>query len=889
MPTAVRTAATVRSRFSLRSPSLPARLLLLVLAVAAPLAALSALALWRANVSDNARAESALVDQARTMASALDDSFQHAEAALRALAASDALARRDLPVFDRELRTVAAGLPGVIGIALNAPDGHELLNSRWQPGSHPPDERSPNPIAEVFDTGRPFISNLVYVPSLGKFLTGVAIPVFLPGASGSRPAFALGAGLSPERFDALLSTGSLPGRGWFSSIQDRSGTIVARTRNGAKWIGQKGRSEVLAHIARQSWGVVHVRKILDGGAALIAFAHAPLSGYSVQLGIPESVVNASIHNEIWGTLAIAAVLAGVGLLAALIVAGHIIQALRDVARGTGAATGIREIDDMAHDLSAATASLRASETEFRAAFEQAAVGMALVSPDGRFQGVNRRLCAMLGYSEAELLKKSFSDVTHPADLPINHAYVERALRGELSSLSFEKRYLRSDGSPVWANVSSTLVRDAQSVPSRFVSAIQDITERKRAEAALRELTDQLEQRVRSEVAARQNAQSRAAQAERMQALGQLAGGVAHDINNVLQAVQGAAALIERRDREAGEAARFARVIIDAAERGASVTRRLLAFARRSELRTETIDLKALLTGLRPIIAVTLGPEIVLRLSISEEVPAVSADRGQLETVLVNLVTNARDAMIAGGTLTISAMPRVVADDADRPPELTPGSYAQVSVADTGIGMEDATLRRVTEPFFTTKPLGKGTGLGLAMAKGFTEQSGGALVIDSEPDCGTTVHLWLPRAGPGGAPAPTTVVSVAAPPSKPARVLVVDDDRPVLETVAAQLEDSGFAVVTAGGGAEALALIDAGTAVDALVTDLSMPGLNGVDLIRRAQERRPRLPALLLTGYPSDGAAQALCSQTRGMVLLVNKPTPAKKLADRLTALLASVE
>jgi CheY-like chemotaxis protein len=178
-----------------------------------------------------------------------------------------------------------------------------------------------------------------------------------------------------------------------------------------------------------------------------------------------------------------------------------------------------------------------------------------------------------------------------------------------------------------------------------------------------------------------------------------------------------------------------------------------------------------------------------------------------------------------------------------------------------------------------------------MAKGFAEQSGGALAIDSAPGRGPTVHLWLPRADAAMAPAPREAGTTAAPPALPkhARVLVVDDDLPVLETLAAQLQDSGFSVVTAAGGEQAMALIDSDASLDAMVTDLSMPGVSGVELIRQAQQRRPRMPALLLTGYATDGAAQALCSQTKGTVLLVRKPARAKKLIDRLAALLAAAE
>ncbi|MDQ2801883.1 MAG: ATP-binding protein, partial [Pseudomonadota bacterium] len=225
----------------------------------------------------------------------------------------------------------------------------------------------------------------------------------------------------------------------------------------------------------------------------------------------------------------------------------------------------------------------------------------------------------------------------------------------------------------------------------------------------------------------------------------LASGIAHDFNNVLQSVVGGIALIELRLGEGDAARRYTRLILDAAERGAAVTGRLLAFARHQELEAAPVDPGNLLAGLGEMLAPTLGASIALRVESEPKMPALLADKGQLETVLVNLVANARDAMPGGGTLTLVAAVEPVASE--HPAGLTPGSYVRLSVGDTGVGIDRQLLARVTEPFFTTKPSGEGTGLGLAMAKNFAEQSGGALAIESERGRGTVVSLWLPRAPP----------------------------------------------------------------------------------------------------------------------------------------------
>jgi signal transduction histidine kinase/ActR/RegA family two-component response regulator len=413
------------------------------------------------------------------------------------------------------------------------------------------------------------------------------------------------------------------------------------------------------------------------------------------------------------------------------------------------------------------------------------------------------------------------------------------------------------------------------------------------EAVLRTLTDTLEMRVREEIAARETAQARAAQAERMQALGQLAGGIAHDFNNVLQAVGGAASLIERRPGDEAGVRRLARIAMEAAGRGSSVTRRLLAFGRRGDLRAEPLDASALLHGLREIFVHTLGAGIEIDVSAEAGLPLVLADKGQLETALVNLATNARDAMPEGGQLVLAAETEFVsAAGAAHPAGLAPGRYVRFTVTDTGTGMDAATLARAGQPFFTTKPMGVGTGLGLPMAKGFADQSGGALSIRSTPGEGTVVELWLPEAGAALIPCSRGALSAAASPAasaraagRPVRVLVVDDEAMIRDVLSGQLADGGYEVVTAADGASAIALIEDGEAVDVLVTDLSMPGMNGLAVIRGAQERRPGLPAILLTGYAGDGTALAMSGSVKGAFLLLRKPIPAQDLVDRIQAVL----
>ena len=410
----------------------------------------------------------------------------------------------------------------------------------------------------------------------------------------------------------------------------------------------------------------------------------------------------------------------------------------------------------------------------------------------------------------------------------------------------------------------------------------------------RELSEANE-RLRVEMAERRNAEAALLQAQKVQAMGQLAGGIAHDFNNVLQAVSGGAILIRRRAGDTAAVERLAGMVQDAARRGEAVTRRLLAFSRREELRADELDIGELLSGLREVLAATLGAKIRVGVDVEGCLPPVLADRGQLETVLVNLATNARDAMPDGGTVVFSAAAERVDDGTGGAAGggLAPGDYVRLMAADTGEGMSAATLARATEPFFTTKPLGQGTGLGLAMARGFAEASGGALAIASEPGRGTRVSLWLPvvaRGGGGGglqrpAEAPARRPAATSVAGGRPRVLLVDDEAVVREVLAAQLRDEGLDVLEAGEGYAALALLDRGEALDAMVSDLAMPGLDGVALTREAKRRRPELPVILLTGYAADAAALALGSGVGGASALVRKPVTGAELADQVTLLL----
>jgi PAS domain S-box-containing protein len=505
-------------------------------------------------------------------------------------------------------------------------------------------------------------------------------------------------------------------------------------------------------------------------------------------------------------------------------------------------------------------------------------------PDGTIRFWSRGCQQLYGWSAEQAVGQPISALLQTA-FPVPPDQFNTALLRD-GEWSGDLIQTCRDGSRITVAARKVLRRDADGEPRAVVESILDVTALRRVEADLQQLNHELEHRVEQEVAIREAAQSRAAHAERMQALGQLAGGIAHDFNNILQVVGGSATLIERRPGDTVAIRRLIRQIIDSTNRGATITRRMLVFARRGKLEAEAIEPTVLLEGLREICTYTLGPGIEIRLELAPDVPRLFADKGQLETALVNAATNARDAMPNGGVLTLRAESEVVASGDNHRAALAPGAYVRISVCDTGIGMDRAVLARVTEPFFTTKDIGKGTGLGLSMVKGFAEQSGGGCGVTSQPGAGTTVSLWLPQAGNKANCGGAVAVERDLVPSAAGRVLLVDDDHLVRETLAAQLEAEGYFVLSASGAEAALSLL--GTTaqqIDVLVTDLAMPGMNGLLLIQQAQRLRSGLPAILLSGYAEDATALAVGGAVSGSYSLLRKPVLGPQLAHRIAAVL----
>jgi len=351
--------------------------------------------------------------------------------------------------------------------------------------------------------------------------------------------------------------------------------------------------------------------------------------------------------------------------------------------------------------------------------------------------------------------------------------------------------------------------------------------------------------LREEIVGRERAQAALLQAQKIEALGQLVGGVAHDFNNLLMAVIGNLDLLAKK---LGEDARLHRLLdgaMEGARRGATLTQRLLAFARKQELKAQATDVRSLVEDMIGLIDRSVGPMVRIELHAEDKMPVVDVDPNQLEMALLNLAVNARDAMITGGVLTIGLSEQIV--DVNDQLGVRPGRYVVLSVRDTGEGMDAETLARAVEPFFSTKGVGKGTGLGLSMVFGLAQQSGGALRLESVPSSGTTARLWLPVASE------TTLSSgrssnIVTRASGPAKILFVDDDLLIAGSTVGLLEDLGHQVIEAHSAIEALRLLEGGLAADLLITDHAMPGMTGIELVREVRRQYPHLPILLATGF-----------------------------------------
>lgn len=451
----------------------------------------------------------------------------------------------------------------------------------------------------------------------------------------------------------------------------------------------------------------------------------------------------------------------------------------------------------------------------------------MLDPQGIITSWNPGAERLKGYSAADIIGSHFSRFYTEEDR--KSGMPEKAL---LNALTYGRHAgegwrVRKDGSRFWADVIVDPIRSPAGEIVGYAKITRDSSERREAQLALEQTREVLYQ------------------SQKMEAIGQLTGGVAHDFNNLLMAILGSLELVRKRLPDDPRITPLIQNAIRGAQRGATLTQRMLAFARRQELEIRALDLKALVGDISDLMQSSLGPMVTLETRFPSALSAVRADANQLEMALLNLAVNSRDAMPSGGTVTISACDETVAEEKAR--NIRGGRYVCLSVTDTGEGMDEATLARAAEPFFTTKGVGKGTGLGLSMVHGLAEQFGGRFVLKSKPNAGTTAQIWLPAASTPAATADSLPAGSRVN-GRALNVLAVDDDGLVLMNTAAMLEELGHTVFEATSAKQALAILKERSNIDLVITDQAMPSMTGSQLAEAIHAQHPDMPIILATGY-----------------------------------------
>ncbi|PMZ93142.1 MULTISPECIES: PAS domain-containing sensor histidine kinase [unclassified Pseudomonas] len=493
---------------------------------------------------------------------------------------------------------------------------------------------------------------------------------------------------------------------------------------------------------------------------------------------------------------------------------------------SGTLLGFAKITRDLTDRKMAEEVLKQSEQQFRLLVQSVTdYAIYMLSPDGRVSNWNPGAQRIKGYSPEEVIGQHFSMFYTPEDR--DACEPQRTLDIAVREGRFENKgwRVRKDGTrflahvivdPIWGDTGTLL---------GFAKITRDITEVTQAQQALEQTREAL------------------FQAQKMQAIGQLSGGIAHDFNNLLTVILGNLEIVRKRVTDDPKITRLIDNATQGALRGVSLTQRMLAFARRQELKSEPVRIPALVEGISGLLRSSLGPSVKVETRFPGDLEPVMADINQLELAVLNLATNARDAMPHGGTINFSARTEEVTGGAS---SLAAGRYVCLNIADTGEGMDETTLASAMDPFFTTKGVGKGTGLGLSMVHGFIEQLGGRFILKSNKDQGTTAELWLPVATRGSVVEPVAQTQTVEVPRL--CVLVVDDDSLVLTSTSLLLEDLGHRVISAACGARALELFGSEPDIDLVITDMAMPQMSGAQLANAIRLMRPSVPIILATGF-----------------------------------------
>jgi PAS domain S-box-containing protein len=861
-----------------RSPTIRAYLLGMVIAILLPVLFFAGLVFWRYYDSELRRIEQQLGNDAHALALDVDRDLKGQLIELNTLATSELIANRDF----EHLYQQAAKIRDIAGVDILLRDrsGQQLMNTRVPWGTSLPRDTVEGDDQAVA-TKKPYISNVIVGAVAQRQIYFVTVPVLI----GDEVAYFLHLSLDLRRLLGILDDDILSGQ--VAGILDRDNIVMARTEGFDDRVGKPASKNFIDQIkgSEGSWRGVNSQ----GYSIRIAYSKSKLSGWLVWVGVPDATFQGDLRWTLWALSAIGLALTLLAIGIAYAFSDKLVGAIgtlsaqanalgRDEAIAVGRIP-VRELNEVGNELAAASARRKELERqlvqqatqESEQRFQMLVQGVAdyaiyMLDPQGRISNWNSGAMRIKGYAESEIIGQHFSRFYTPEDR--EQGVPVRALQTAEKEGKYEAEgwRVRKDGSRFWANVLIDRITDADGTLVGFAKITRDITERRDAQQRLDAAREQLYQ------------------SQKMDAVGQLTGGVAHDFNNLLTIIIGNLDLAKHTidNWKDGAQARLTRAISQAlvgAHRAATLTGHLLAFSRRQPLEPKLLDVNKLLTQLSVFLKPSLGEAVQLEVVGAGGVWQVEADAVQLETALLNLAVNARDAMPGGGKLTIEASNNFLDEDyCSKNAEVRPGQYVLISVTDNGTGMTSAVMTRVFEPFFTTKQPGQGTGLGLSQVYGFVKQSGGHVKIYSEPEHGTTVKIYLPRVQGKVGDHPAQPVSAPSAYGKET-ILVVEDDEDVRSFICETLRDLDYTVLQAGEAASALKVIEGDSSIDLLLTDVILPGPNGRELANAASRLRPDLRVLFMTGYSRN----AIVHQGRldEGVQLIQKPLTQASLAAKV--------
>jgi PAS domain S-box-containing protein len=767
---------------------------------------------------------------ARALAIAVDRNVADIWNSLAVLATAELLRVGELKGFHRYAARVASSRPDLRKLLLVDSEGRLLFDTDV------PLALTPQARIVSADLDRALLGK---APAIGRNLTGygaldpAAIAVVVPAVLDGKARYALIGVLDLSTFGSIFADQKLPAD-WTGVVIDNE-RIVSRSRAPEIFVGQRAPSELTAALRGGQEGVAEYAT-QEGWPTLAGFARSSLTGWIVVLGMPVTAADSAAGRILTIMIGIGAAVSLAALAMASFLGRRISRAVLGmldpamaIARGATlrsvGKSGITEIQRVMDQLKSASdiladreAQLRKSEGHLARAQSVAAIGSwELTLASGEFHWSDETF-RILGLDRKTLSPAldAVKDMVVEEDRAAVRRPVELAWSGEKlapSALSLDFRWRRPDGAIRILRREGEAVTDASGRVVALIGTVRDVTEIRAAEEQRRELQEQLRQ------------------TQKMEVLGQLTGGIAHDFNNLLAVLVGNLELAVRKQRQGKLAIELDEASLRAAARGTALTRQLLTFARRQPLRPEIVDLRELVKSMVTILEPALTGRIAVKVETAAEPCWVEIDGGQCEAALLNLALNARDAMPDGGALTVAL--RAVENS------------IAVSVHDTGVGMTAEVQARAFEPFFTTKEVGKGSGLGLSMVYGFVRQSGGRVAIESAVGTGTTVTLTFPRAE---APLPSTVAC----PNRSTRfqdirILLVEDDPEVRTTVERMLSDLGAAVIQAADGPAALGMLNADEPPDVVLTDIVMPGMDGIALSRAVSAARPDIRIVFMSG------------------------------------------